>query len=66
MANKLTQTGVDIVNGETYEIILDVDITSGVLLVSQGTQVIFSSNIIEIENMSEAVDVAENITITII
>lgn len=61
MAN-LTQTGINIVAGQTYTLSFDVDITAGVIQAYQGTQLIYDGNVLR-KSMVDTVVVSENISI---
>jgi hypothetical protein len=61
MAN-LTQTGINIVAGQTYTLSFDVDITAGVIQAYQGTQLIYDGNVLR-KNLVDTVVVSENVSI---
>jgi hypothetical protein len=61
----LTQVGLDITSGSTYRLTFDATITTGILKVYQGTQLIFSSAIIEIMDIDDIISVSEHINLNI-
>jgi hypothetical protein len=62
MAN-LSQV-IGLINGETYKITFDADITSGVLQVYQGTQEIFSTEVVSIKSVKDVIHISEDVIIT--
>jgi len=65
MANELKQLNINIDNGETYKLVFKADINFGELKVLQGTQEIFNSTYLEINNLSDNIFVEDRITIYI-